>query len=367
MGIAFDQSGSLAAPLADRPAPDPNKIGRFFLETETGQLYRDCGTLWLPVRDALPDSPRTAALSIQVNNDHALQVCAPGTAAVFDEELTDPGNLFSDYENILGVTAANSDNGTLYFRSKNGEMANDWYFEIYADANYTALVGHSMVPFNSVIADNNSGLSGTLTNAGWADNFASAHWLLPPNVPGIEIFNVNTLTGVVTLPAGTAEPPISNPDVAGKVLTSTPEGVRSWIAQNTGSGGARARFKVWRTTNFSFSDQTNVTLPFDTIIHNTDSLWNPATHEWSPPAGSTVILHGQIRVIGAGYFIPGIFKNGQNLSMTLLDSGTGPLTVTAIDLVASGDKYSFVVWKWNGGTIEANNVNCMNFFEGIAI
>lgn len=53
MTIAFGQSASLSSKLADRPAPDPNKIGRFWQDEDTGQLYRDYGTIWQAVFDKI--------------------------------------------------------------------------------------------------------------------------------------------------------------------------------------------------------------------------------------------------------------------------------------------------------------------------
>jgi len=76
MATPFSLSGSLADTLANRPAPSADKAGRFFLDIETGQLYRDTGAAWLPVRDALTDRPRTGPLVIQANDANALQVLA---------------------------------------------------------------------------------------------------------------------------------------------------------------------------------------------------------------------------------------------------------------------------------------------------
>jgi hypothetical protein len=65
MTAAFGQSASLADTLANRPAPDPNKIGRFFQDIETGQLYRDYGTIWQPVLD-----PTNAGNAVNVDADY---------------------------------------------------------------------------------------------------------------------------------------------------------------------------------------------------------------------------------------------------------------------------------------------------------
>jgi hypothetical protein len=65
MTIAFDQSASLAGTLENRPAPDPNQIGRFFQDTETGQLYRDYGTVWQAVLD-----PTNAGQALDLTADY---------------------------------------------------------------------------------------------------------------------------------------------------------------------------------------------------------------------------------------------------------------------------------------------------------
>jgi hypothetical protein len=65
MTIAFDQSASLADTLENRPAPDPDQIGRFFQDTETGQLYRDYGTIWQPVLD-----PTSAPAPLDLTADY---------------------------------------------------------------------------------------------------------------------------------------------------------------------------------------------------------------------------------------------------------------------------------------------------------
>jgi hypothetical protein len=94
MTIAFGDSASLANTLANRPAPSIDQIGRFFLDTATGQIYRDTGTTWLPVRDAIADRPRTGALIVQSSDEHALQVVAPiGTGA---DELKFPSTPVLD-------------------------------------------------------------------------------------------------------------------------------------------------------------------------------------------------------------------------------------------------------------------------------
>lgn len=41
-------NASLADTLSNRPAPDPNSIGRFFLATDIDQLFRDSGAEWQP-------------------------------------------------------------------------------------------------------------------------------------------------------------------------------------------------------------------------------------------------------------------------------------------------------------------------------
>lgn len=76
MATPFALSGSLADVFANRPAPSADKAGRFFLATDTGQLYRDTGAAWLPIRDALTDRPRSGPLIVQANDANALQVLA---------------------------------------------------------------------------------------------------------------------------------------------------------------------------------------------------------------------------------------------------------------------------------------------------
>lgn len=48
MPVDFGISASLSGLLANRPAPDPNYIGRFYLATDVGGgvLYRDNGSNW---------------------------------------------------------------------------------------------------------------------------------------------------------------------------------------------------------------------------------------------------------------------------------------------------------------------------------
>jgi len=57
MTITFGQSASLADIIGNLPAPDPDQIGRFFQDTDTGQTYRDDGAHWQPVLDTISPPP----------------------------------------------------------------------------------------------------------------------------------------------------------------------------------------------------------------------------------------------------------------------------------------------------------------------
>lgn len=46
MPLAFGSYASLSGLLSARPAADPLQIGRFYLATDTGLMYRDNGTAW---------------------------------------------------------------------------------------------------------------------------------------------------------------------------------------------------------------------------------------------------------------------------------------------------------------------------------
>jgi hypothetical protein len=50
-------NASLADTLSNRPAPDPNSIGRFFLATDENVFYRDNGTQWEVCGLSTPQSP----------------------------------------------------------------------------------------------------------------------------------------------------------------------------------------------------------------------------------------------------------------------------------------------------------------------
>lgn len=64
MTIPFGSSASLADLLTNRPQPDPNSIGRFFLATDISVIFRDNGAAWIPA------SPLVyAAIVTQVGED----------------------------------------------------------------------------------------------------------------------------------------------------------------------------------------------------------------------------------------------------------------------------------------------------------
>lgn len=201
---------SIAAALINRPSPDPNKIGRFFMDTDTGNLYRDNGTAWVRVQDSEAAQPDTGPLVIEASDPHALEVIS---TAKFDQELSDPDDLIDGYEGLSGVSADNSDDGVLYivvdyqpvFDPPPGYLT-EWYIEIYS---HSGLAEESKVGYSSpyltasgqatIVPSNNSGLGGTLglvigTQATGEDAI-SAQWTIEDE----EVFNVNSVTGVTTI------------------------------------------------------------------------------------------------------------------------------------------------------------------------
>ncbi len=89
------------------------------------------------------------------------------TAAAFLE--TDPGGYLSGYQNMTGVTANLDAAGNLYFSLVN-TTGTTFQINIYKDSARTLLIGHSGIFTNTttgargIIADNSSGLGGTITN-----------------------------------------------------------------------------------------------------------------------------------------------------------------------------------------------------------
>jgi hypothetical protein len=52
MTVPFNTSASLAGLRADRPAPDPDSIGRFYFAEDETVLYRDNGSDWIALSRA---------------------------------------------------------------------------------------------------------------------------------------------------------------------------------------------------------------------------------------------------------------------------------------------------------------------------
>jgi hypothetical protein len=349
MTIAFGLSGSLADTLTNRPAPDPDKIGRFFLDTDAGTLYRDGGTAWLRVRDDATDRPRGGSLIIQTNDEHALQVekLVSHDVVEFDQEVADPLNLINGYEGLTGVSSAISNNGILYFDvEKYGTENPNWRIVIYSAADRTS---ESMVAVTAwshisktveVLEVNESGLSGTLdlTDLTESTGQISAHWTITPTITPAEIFNVNTLTGVVTLPAGTAEPPLGNPDATGKVLTSTPEGLRSWIAQ---SGGSSPNALLERPRPAEES-------PYDDEFEE-----GSLDEKWTVENNSCVVdindewpswLHMRTNTAGAAYTLTQAFAPSSDFSITIKGSINLQANYGGISILAANDNESEAIW-----------------------
>lgn len=69
MTLQFGSSASLADTFSNRPASDPTKVGRYFLATDTGALYRDNGSSWDQCASSAADvaSAIAAALEIVAN------------------------------------------------------------------------------------------------------------------------------------------------------------------------------------------------------------------------------------------------------------------------------------------------------------
>lgn len=253
MTVPFGQSASLADTLENRPAPDPDQIGRYYHDTETGQLYRDYGTIWQPVLDKITAQP---PLDLNANYEwkgahhfdatpqvhHALQVFTTPTAPVveFDTEIADALDLVDGYENLQGVSAAFSDGGVLYMRVEdNGGAPPGYHLRIYSLSRCAVgdRVGVTEYVTESgpttVTEENESGLSGTLNLiAGQlADDPISARWTITtnglppfPSTPVLDDFNRATegpppganwstpsnADAGLTLASGVCVPPFSN-------------------------------------------------------------------------------------------------------------------------------------------------------------
>lgn len=150
MTIAFGESASLAGLLADRPAADPNQIGRFYLATDEGSgvLYRDNGSSW-----DYAGGRRYKVLTMLMN-------------AVL---TSDP--VLTILENTLGLTPAFTLEGGIEYRwiaeqpifdetkmfvifpiSTNGSINNNMY-EYWVEDAYTFWFARSYYYFNSVTHD----------------------------------------------------------------------------------------------------------------------------------------------------------------------------------------------------------------------
>lgn len=82
-------------------------------------------------------------------------------------ETGDAGAQLSGYENINGITSANSDDGVLYFSILADDGETGWHIDIYSDSARTVLVAHTAnyttTGAKALVADGASGLSGTVT------------------------------------------------------------------------------------------------------------------------------------------------------------------------------------------------------------
>jgi hypothetical protein len=145
----------------------------------SGLASLDCGvtqTLTLTA-DTYSISCYAKRIDGGVIDDSVMELCEDEFGA---DELYDPDNIFSGYDGITGVTLANSDDGHLYILSLQGSFPTDWYFEIYADAGHTNLVGHCAETSGSgvqaIIEDNSSGIGGTLNFTVGKTTVADALW-----------------------------------------------------------------------------------------------------------------------------------------------------------------------------------------------
>jgi len=168
------------------------------------------------------------------------------------------------------------------------------------------------------------------------------------------VTSVNTLTGAVSLGADSvgAEPTLSNPSTDGHILSSTVEGVRSWVAQST---GVTSFIGLSDTPNtFAANQYTAVNSAGDALvfvnppsgvtdISITQTASDEVTVNSSTGAGDTIL---EVSTTVAGVMgatdkvkLNGIEEGAQVNTVTSVNDSTGAVSLDAGDVSARPDSW----------------------------
>jgi len=110
---------------------------------------------------------------------------------------------------------------------------------------------------------------------------------------------------------GGGEPALGNPAVTGYVLSSTTAGVRSWVAQ--ASGSFTTDFAIKMSANQTIANLTTTKVnKFDTIVRDNNSEWDAGNLRWLCATSGTYIINASIfwAAKTTGYRIIYIYVDG---------------------------------------------------------